>query len=340
VTSAEEGQATGAEELITLEIRALRKGRGIHAPGLDERLGPHLRELAVEGGAGGAASRRDTLAAELNALARLLPEDLRTAISASLGLSAKARDMPHFDDRMTWLAAQLGCGPRTAQRRVDDAEPLLAEEVARELRRRRSRTPAAPKGWYLEEFRVVLRMDTELPEAHEHRRIVATRDDLREIMAWHNVPGSKDRPGPALNGEVLYGGRLLRREQPSDNRFHFVVRLPEPLRAGDKHDYGLLLRVSDGQAMRPHYIFTPECECKIFDLRVRFDPSRPPRWIRRVCGEPVRVFDSARPRGDRVGLDEAGELHLQFPNPTLYLGYGIQWLPPSPTPSPAERHDE
>ena len=39
-------------------------------------------------------------------------------------------------------------------------------------------------GWYLAEIRALLRLDTPQPESHERRRIVSTRADLREVMAW------------------------------------------------------------------------------------------------------------------------------------------------------------
>ncbi|HXP18668.1 MAG TPA: hypothetical protein VN840_03370 [Streptosporangiaceae bacterium] len=313
-------------ELIAAEIRSLRKGRGMQASDLDRRIGPHLRELAA-GESGGGAVRRHALATELSSCLIQLPGDLRTAIMASLGLSTETRQMPHFKDRVSWLGTRLGYEYRTALRRIDSAEQLLAEEIARELLRRRGRIASSPEGWYLDEFRTVLRLDTPTPESLEHRRIIATRADLTEVMAWFDVPPGPDQARPALAAEILYGGRLVRREQPSGNRFQFVVQLPAPLRAGQAHEYGLILRVPEGHQMRPHYIFTPECQCNVFDLRVRFDLNRRPVWIRRVNGETVRMFDAARPTGDLASIDEAGELHLRFYNPTRYLGYGVQWQP-------------
>lgn len=312
-------------ELVAAEIRSLRKGRGMQAVDLDRHLGQALRELAVGHRGDDMASRRQVLAAELGACAARLPGDLQVAITASLAMSAQTRQMPYFKDRASWLAAQIGYEYRTALRRIDIAERRLAEEVALELVRRRGRTAAMPDGWYLEEFRTLLRLDTATPEAHERRRIVATRSGLTEVVAWLDVPPSPGHPGPALAAEVHFGGRLIRRKQPSQNRFEFVVQLPAPLQAGQKHEYGLILRVPEGGQMRPHYIFTPECRCDLFELRVRFDLEHPPGWVRRVQGETVRTFDAEPPGGDLVALDDAGELQLQFRNPTMYLGYGAQW---------------
>jgi len=325
-----QGQPAG---LIAAEIRQLRRGRGVHARNLDLRLGPHLRELANAstgggGGADGAGSIRQALITVLGNAMNGLPEDLRTAIGASLGLNAETLRMIHFKDRVSWLAGRIGRLDRTAVRRIGEAERLLAEQLAAELRRRRGRLATSPDGWYLDEFRTLLRMDTASPESYEDRRIVATRDGLREVMAWLDLPGNSDGQEPALAVEVMYGGRLVRREEPSGSRIQLMLRLPNELRAGQAHEFGLILRMRPGRTMRPHYIFTPECLCKAFALRIRFAPDRQPQWIRRVAGETVRQFDNAGRNGaELIALDDAGELSLRFEQPTRYLGYGAQWQP-------------
>jgi hypothetical protein len=238
------------------------------------------------------------------------------------------------------LAAQIGREERTAFRRINEAERLLAEEVAAELKHRRGRAPLPLDGWCLKEFRVLLRMDTPTPEAHEHRRVAANRDGLDEIVAWLDYPRDAGEPEPDLHGEVLYGGRLDRKEHPSRQLFQFVIRLPRALRAGEIHEYGLLLRVPPGQTMRPHYIFTPERPCSAFSLRVRFSPDNLPRWVRRVEGETVRAFDQGRDRRSGIEIaapdpellvpDPSGEVAVEFTEPALYLGYGVQWEPQLP----------
>ncbi len=319
----------GLTERIVTELRALRKGRALQSRDLDRRIGSHLRELACGGGTpveADTATTRRRLAAELESRASLLSEDARAAIRASLGLSGQTRQMRLFSDRASWLANQIDREYRTALRRIDDAEQLLAEEIAVELHRRRSQAATAPQGWYLDDFRVVLRLDTPTPQSMEHRRIIAARADLQEIMAWVDVPGDgAGRPGPRASAEVMYGGRLVRREQPSPGRFQFVVQLPVALQPGDQHEYGLAMRMPEGETMRPHAIFVPECICNTFDLTVRFDLGHPPAWVRRVDGEPVRVFDAARPPARSISLDESGEVHVRFTRPEMNLGYGLQW---------------
>lgn len=310
--------------LIKAEIRSMRKGRGIWAARLDQRLGPHLLELVADTGDDTESTRR-ALVGVLHGAAAGLPDDVRTAIDASLALSGETLRMDRFKDRVSWLAQRIGRLDRTALRRIEEAERLLAEEIAGELLRRRGSAALPQQAWYLDELRTLLRMDTATPESHEHRRIVATNDGVREVMAWLDVPGCDGKPRPSLDVEVMYGGRLVRREEPLTGRLQFVIRLPNDLRAGDQHEYGLILRVSPEHPMRSHYVFTPECRCDAFQLRIRFGPERRPTWIRRVAGETVRMFDNAGPRGDLVALDSAGELTLNFVQPIRYLGYGAQW---------------
>lgn len=314
---------------IADEIRSLHKGRGLQAGDLEQRLGPLLTELASDRQGSGAVVRRQKLISEITTCSNHLAADLRAAIFASLALSGETRQMPYFKDRLSWLASHLRYEYRTALRRIDTAERLLSEEIARELTRRRGRTAAPLDGWRLKELRTLVRLDTPTPEAHEHRRIVATRPDLTEVMAWLDIPPGPGQTRSALSAEVLYGGKLERREHPSASRFQFVIQFPTPLQPGEEHEYGLLLRIP-GQSMRPHVIFSPELPCDVYDLRIRFDPGNQPAWIRRVDGETVRMLDHADPAYDMLTLDDAGEAHVRFDNPTMYLCYGVQWAHQQP----------
>ena len=280
--------------LIAAEIRALRKGRGIAASDLDSRLGPRLRELTGDVPDGDTAQVRRALAGELIRHAERLPGELRTAIMAALGLSAPTRAMPFFGDRVSWLAEQLCRDTRTALRRVDDAEQLL---------------------------------DGETPEALERRRIVATRPGVDEITVSLDVPRDDGQQRMSLNATVTAGGELVRADEPSRSRTQWLIRLPEPLQPGQAHEYEIRVRVPSGERMRPYYVFTPERRCDSFDLRVRFDRRRLPGWVRRVDGEPVRVFEEIRPAGELVAIDGTGEACASFGGPVMHLGYGLQWEP-------------
>jgi hypothetical protein len=313
-------------ELIVTELKALRKGRGIWASDLEKRTGPLLHELA--GGQRGPGDLRSTLSSALARCAARLPDEVRTAALASLGLAPGTTHMPYFGDRVAWLVEQIGRdSSRTGLRRIDDeAEPLLAGEVAKDLARVRGRAGAG-EGWYLDEFRARLRLDGPAPESHEYRRIVAVQPGVSDVTVSVDIPGS---PGERLqrpSAEVVFGGQLVRVEEPSPTRTQFIIRLPAPLQPGDKHEYEIIVRVPSADLMRPHYIFTPELECHSFDLRVRFDRQRLPAWVRLVDGETVRMFDPPRPGTEPVAVDSSGEAHVSFARPALYLGYGLQWQP-------------
>ena len=311
-------------ERVAKEIRQLHKGRGLQAGDLDSRLGPLLSELA---GTADAAARRQALITEINRYAAQLRGDYRKAIEASLALSGETIDEPLFTRRAGWLAEEIDRDNRTALRRIREAESRLAELIAAELRCRRARTPAAPNGWYVAELRTIMRLDGDIVESEQDRRIVSSRENLTEVMAWLDLPSDANQPGSELRAEIRYGGRLLRKEQPTGNRFNLMVQLPKPLQPGEEHYFGLILRMPRHMLKLPHCLVTPECQFDRLDLTVRFDPARPPDWIRRVDGETVRTFENPRPIGELLVPDAAGEVRQEFRDLALYLGYGIQWAP-------------
>ena len=100
-------------ERVAAELRSLRKGRGLQVGDLDSRLGPLMRELADSGDA---AARRQALVTEINRCCAQLLSDYRTAIEASLALSAETMQEPFFRERVSWLASQLDRDYRTALR--------------------------------------------------------------------------------------------------------------------------------------------------------------------------------------------------------------------------------
>jgi hypothetical protein len=318
---------TSGEDLtrrVTDEIRSLRKGHSLQVGDLDSRLGPLLLELA---GSGDAADRRKTLMATISRCTAQLSGEYRAAVEASLALSAETMQEPFFTRRVTWLADHLDREYRTALRRIDQAERRLAELIATELRDRRSRIPASAEGFYVDELRTMLRLDTEIMVSEEDRRIVSIREDLTEVTVLLDLPREANEPGADVQAEIRYGGHLLRKHQPSRNRFKFVLRLPEPLQPGQAHGYGVSLRMPRRMLHLPHYLVTPECQFNRFNLRIRFDCERPPVWIRRVEGETVRQFENAQPTGRLLVPDGAGEVYQEFRDLAMFLGYGIQWKP-------------
>ncbi|MGH8574807.1 MAG: hypothetical protein ACREX8_19910, partial [Gammaproteobacteria bacterium] len=69
---------------------------------------------------------RRKVADRIQSLASGLPDDLRLAVLAAFAIHRRARH-PFYQDRVRWVATQLGRDDRTARRRIDDGIERLAE---------------------------------------------------------------------------------------------------------------------------------------------------------------------------------------------------------------------
>jgi transcriptional regulator with XRE-family HTH domain len=182
--------------------------------------------------------------------------------------------------------------------------------------------------WYIESFTALLRLDAESIEAVEQRVIIATADDLTELSTSISVPRHPDDSGVThwLEAELLHGGSLELRDQPYESFFRNVIVLPEPLRAGDRHEYAIRLRIPPGQPMSTHYVHVPFRRSDYFGLRVRFSARHPPRAVWKVSGVPTAVIYERGPASQTMTPDRFGEIHVEFRDLRLGLGYGVCWL--------------
>jgi hypothetical protein len=189
----------------------------------------------------------------------------------------------------------------------------------------------ADEGWYVESFKALLRLDVEPIEAIEQRVVVASRDGLEELSTSICVPRHHDDAAESphqLEAELLHGGALVLREQPYETFFRNVIALPVPLRAGDRHEYALRLRLPPGQPMASHYVHVPFRRSDAFELRVRFDPDHLPTAVWSVSGVPTTVIYERRPTNQIMVPDRFGEVRLKFNELRTGLGYGLCWLDP------------
>src|ERR1700689_3550136 len=187
----------------------------------------------------------------------------------------------------------------------------------------------ADEGWYVESFKALLRLDVEPIEAIEQRVVVASRDGLEELSTSICVPRHHDDAAESphqLEAELLHGGALVLREQPYETFFRNVIALPVPLRAGDRHEYALRLRLPPGQPMASHYVHVPFRRSDAFELRVRFDPDHLPTAVWSVSGVPTTVIYERRPTNQIMVPDRFGEVRLKFNELRTGLGYGLCWL--------------
>jgi hypothetical protein len=280
-SSPEQGGLPGLAE-IAAELQALRKNRAFSGD-VSGKIGPVLLELA----GGDSRKANEKLGRELRALAGRLTDEMRTAILAALALLEDTRGMTTYSRRKRWLAdTKLARGDRTAERRIDEAQRLLAQEIAAELERRRGQSDPDDDGWYVDHFSAVFMLDGDAPEALERRRIVATRHHLTEIAIVLDTPRESGQHRLGLNADVTSGGTLLRAEELSRNRTRYIIGLPRPLQPDQAHEYEMHIRVAPDEPMRDYYVFRPERRCDGFDLRVRFDRRHPPCCPRRLPPPP------------------------------------------------------
>lgn len=307
------GEAMNGYADLVRELKSLRKGRGVLAGRIGDRVGPSLRATCgvAEGDAPGAIRRK--VSDRLSELAGRLPADLRLATLAAFAIDDEAR-LPLYQDRVYWAAVRMDRDPRTVRRRVDEAINHLAE-LAVDVPR--SRPDGLPGGWRTTELHAVLTLDRPRPEVIERHRVVADRDGLRELALTPPLP----LDGPDLDVRVLYGGTLV-------DRATRTLALPSPVDGGRSHDFAIRFRPPVADASRSYFVHVPQHPVDLLDLRVRFGgTSAAPRvWV--LHG--AHRHDGADPagHGHRHPVDQAGEIHLRFRHLTPGLAYGVRWEVP------------
>jgi hypothetical protein len=236
-------------------------------------------------------------------------------------------ELRQLEERLDWLANELGCSRRTATRRADEALKMLAQELVREMQRPPAR-PDPDESWYVESFSAFVQVATEPPEAVEDRVIVALVDGVATLGTSLSVPRHpKDANGRhQLDAELLFGGALTSRKQLSETRFRHVIELPRPLRAGERHRYSLKLRVPPGQLMAPHYVYTPKRRSDRFDVRIRFGPNKLPASIWKLDGVATAAIYEQQPNGELLTPDRFGEVYAEFRSLKIGYAFGVCWL--------------
>lgn len=306
------------------ELKVLRKGRGIFTTPLADRVGPALRATCGILEDDDTVGIRRKLSDRLRPLVESLPDDLKIALLAAFALDERTR-RPFYQERVHWAAITLDRDDRTVRRRIDEGiEQIAAMAVASGEPDPGPRYPS--RSWHTEELRVTLALDQPVAEAFEFRRVVADADEIAELdLALTLAPGESAESvhETDLEVDVFHGGVLTSRAMESSDRIGLALRLPEPLRRGERHDIGLRFRANMQQ---PHYVCVPRHPCDLFDLHVRFGGQVPDRI---VLLEKAFQDDTRRqpPRGESLEIDDAGEVHVQFRHLAPGFAYGIRWQP-------------
>jgi hypothetical protein len=311
----------GAAELAN-ELKTLRKGRGLQTPKLSEQVGPMLRQLCGLTGTENSATIREQLSERLRNLSDGLPDDLRLAVTVALAIHPETQQQ-FLQDRVQFLADLHKRDVRTIRRRMDDGFELLAEMATKPAEQR----GGTGLGWYIERVETIVRWDKAAPESFERRTIVAEWDSLDTVQAMMTLPRESDHGDEVheLLAELYFGASLVGTRRIG-TRFVWDLGLPEPLAIGDRHEYGMVVRVPDDQPMRDHYVLFPDRRCEEFGLRVRFHPDHMPTKVWRVAEVFHRDLDEQLvPAETLLTIDKAGEINLSFHSLLPGHGYGAQW---------------
>lgn len=308
------------------ELLEIHRGRGMLADDIAGRVGVRLRTACGVTKADSAAAVRRKVAERLAELSERLPSDVRVSVLAALALHPNA-DHQFVQERMSWAAAQINRDhPRAAVRRMKVGFRILAEQLDDLVD-----DPRMNQGWHTGSLRSLLRMDVDPPELVEERVIIASAEDLEEIEIRLSAPGNgTGATANPITASIVYGGEIVSEERVASSHSKFVVRLPNALRPGDQHEYGVRFSAYSRAKMRPYYVLTPLQPCAAFAVRVRFGTAAVPDKIWRVDGVPPRALDDFLPTADLLDADRLGEVALEFSRLQQGLSYGVQWMDRSP----------
>lgn len=300
---------TTTHATLVRELKTLRKGRGVHAGRIVDRVGTALAAACGITRADGPAAARQKLVSRLSELIEQLPEDLHLATRAAFGLVADVRH-PLYQDRVNWVAAMVDRDSRTVRRRVDEAVDQLAELAT-------TTTPRDSGGWHTAELSVAVALDQGQPEVLERYQVVVDGDGVDKLDFAAAFPVRRRD----VDVHLLYGGTLQDRGSAVE-RPGFTLLPAEPLKRGETHDFAIRYRLSNRDVMHPCVLHVPERPCEVFDLRVRFEHDRK-RLVRTFDG--VLQRSDAEPDGTQHAVDRAGDIHLRFRRLLPGLLYGARW---------------
>jgi hypothetical protein len=293
----------------------------MQADDVAHRIGPGLRAACGVTATDSPATVRRKVAHRLVELCERLPVDLRISVLAGLALHPEANQQ-FMQERMGWAARQINRDhPRAAVRRMRVAFRILAEQLDDLVH-----DPQLHDGWYTCSLRALLRMDADPPQLVEDRVIVASANNLTEIEARFSTAPAGD-PNHLAVATMLYGGEITRTERVTPSHHKFSIRLPGPLRAGERHEYGVRFTPGPRALMPPFYALTPLQPCERFVVRVRFGADIP-RRIWRLDGIPPRAIDDFEPVDGLLEVDAFGEVSLEFNRLHQGLSYGMRWSTP------------
>src|SRR5215213_6430829 len=121
----------GSAEQLFEELKAVRRGPGLHHPGIDQRIGPALRTVCGVEPTDAASVVKTKTIDRLERAADGLPAELSLSVLVALGIHPEVLEQPRLQDRVAWLAARMKREVRTARRRMDEACARLADTLSK-----------------------------------------------------------------------------------------------------------------------------------------------------------------------------------------------------------------
>jgi hypothetical protein len=295
---------------LVLDLKRLRRGRGIFTSNIGKQVGAALREVAQISGDDGPAEIRIKVAQRVSGLAEELPSDLRAAMLTALAIAPDSRQ-PLYKDRVELAATRIRRDPRTARRRIDEAIEQLAQRATAKPGFTGPITARSINRSRIGELRLSLVLDRARPEIVEQCRFTAEQDGVGEIVTFtHRLTGFADLRADELATDVLYGGTF---DQDGERQTP-VVRLPKPLGIGETHEYVVRSVVSRADLLPKEIRFEMDDQCDHLELRVRFDRTGLPSRIE-------SIEDDAYP----LLPDKAGEVLAIFTSLSAGGHYGLRW---------------
>jgi hypothetical protein len=292
---------------LVIDLKRLRRGRGIFASHIDKQVGQALRELALVSDDDGPAEIRLKVAQRVSSLAEGLPADLRSAMLTAFAIAPDARQ-PLYKDRVGLAANRIRRDPRTARRRIDEAIEQLAQCATAKPGFAGPIAASSLSRSRISELRLSLALDRARPEIMEQCRFTAEQDGVGEIPTFtHRLAGFAGLCAAELSTEILYGGTFGQETAP-------VVRLPRPLSVGERHEYVVRSVLAQAEPLPNEIRFEVDDHCDQLELRVRFDRTRLPVRIESIGGVAGPLWP-----------DDAGEVLATFAGLVPGGEYGLRW---------------
>jgi len=260
-----------------------------------------------------------------------LPEPFGYAASVAFALDrgSNQTERRFLHQRVKDLAASFDRDPRTALRRIDQALYMLAELMTGSAEENDFESDSAVNGgWYTESLKATLHLDDGPVRLVEERRIVATADELDEIVFPYSFSRAQNNSDAyaKLSAVMSFGGELVEERRVGRSHVDFIVRLPVPIGMGQSHDCGVAINSSLlPRSIRPYYIVTPWRPLHSFRMQLCFGHDVP-QSIWRIDGLPLAVVGELESSDDPLRADSIGEVQLEFHHLRLALSYGVGWL--------------